>query len=90
MLRAGLTVKVSKSKEVSQPALFSGGKTIVTNKTSVDVSEKVAGLVLLLASPSVSDVVRLLNAVGTTLRDIIAILQAMKSVRALHADLQII
>ncbi len=88
--QGGLSIRISSSPEVSQPGAFSSGRTVVTDKSTVDVTEQKANLILLPASASVGDVVNALNAVGATPRDIMAILQAMKAAGALHADLQII
>lgn len=88
--QGGLSVKISSEKQVFQPNPFSGGQTAVTDKSTVDVNEPKANLILLPASTTVGNVVNALNAVGATPRDIIAILQAMKAAGALHADLQII
>jgi flagellar P-ring protein precursor FlgI len=88
--QGGLTIKINKSTEVSQPPPFSGGSTVVTQNTAVDVKEQQANLIVLPATSNVSDVVNALNAVGATPRDIISILQAMKAAGALHAELQLI
>ncbi len=88
--QGGLNIRISAAKDVSQPGAFSGGKTVVTDKSTVDVTEQKANLILLPPSASVGDVVEALNAVGATPRDIMAILQAMKAAGALHAELQII
>ena len=88
--QGGLTVKIGKTTDVSQPAPFSNGSTVVTNNTTVDVQEKPGHLVVLPPSSSVGDVVNALNAVGATPLDIISIIQAIKASGALHAELQII
>lgn len=88
--QGGLSIKITKSYDVSQPPPFSGGATVVTPSTNVNVKEDEAHLVTLPATANVSDVVNALNAIGATPRDIISILQAMKAAGALHADLQII
>ncbi|BBB91541.1 MAG TPA: flagellar basal body P-ring protein FlgI [Methylomusa anaerophila] len=87
--QGGLTVRISRQTDVSQPPPFSNGNTVVTTQTNVNVQEQPAGLIVLPAASSVSSVVRALNAVGATPRDVIAILQAIKAAGALHADLQI-
>ncbi len=87
--QSGLTVKIGQTTNVSQPPPFSGGDTVVTKDTTVDVKEQPAGLIELPASASVGDVVAALNAVGATPREVISILQAIKAAGALHADLQI-
>ena len=88
--QGSLTVKITSAKEVSQPPPFSGGTTVVTEKKDLTVEEQKANLIILPAASKVGDVVSALNAVGATSRDIIAILQAMKTAGALHADLQLI
>lgn len=87
--QGGLTVKVGKTTEVSQPPPLSGGSTVVTENRTVDVKEQPAPLVMLPAAASVSDLVAALNAVGATPRDVISILQAIKAAGALHAELQL-
>jgi len=88
--QGGLTIKIASDTNVSQPQTQTGGSTVVTKNTTVDVKEQHNNLILLPASSSVRDVVSALNAVGATPRDVISILQAIKSAGALHADLQLI
>lgn len=87
--QGGLSIRISKTQEASQPPPLSNGTTTTTQNTKVDVEEDKANVLLLPATASVGDVVNALNAIGATPRDIIAILQAMKAAGALHADLQI-
>lgn len=88
--QGGLTVKINKTTEVSQPPPLSGGSTVVTENKTVDVKEQPAPLIVLPAASSVSDLVAALNAVGATPREVISILQAIKAAGALHAELQLI
>ncbi|MGI6092365.1 MAG: flagellar basal body P-ring protein FlgI [Negativicutes bacterium] len=88
--QGGLSVKISKSYDVSQPPPFSGGDTVVVPETKVEVNEEEAYVMTLPATANVGDVVNALNAIGATPREIISILQAMKAAGALHAELQII
>ena len=88
--QGGLSIKITKDTEVSQPAPFSNGNTTTTSNTGITAKEGTKSMIVLPASTDVSDVVSALNAVGATPRDIIAILQAMKAAGAVHADLQII
>ena len=87
--QGGLSIRISKTQDISQPPPFSNGTTTTSENTKVDVEEDKANVLLLPATASVGDVVNALNAIGATPRDIIAILQAMKAAGALHADLQI-
>ena len=88
--QGGLTIKVQKTKNASQPEPFSYGTTIETRNENVEVKEDKASTLVLPATANVSDIVGALNAVGATPRDTISILQAIKAAGALHAELQLI
>jgi flagellar P-ring protein FlgI len=86
-----LSVEIKQSLEVSQPMPFSNrGQTVVTPDTQTTVREGRAPLQVLEAGVSIGQVVRALNALGVTPRDLISILQALKASGALQADLEII
>jgi flagellar P-ring protein precursor FlgI len=84
-----LTVQISNETAVSQPNPFSNGVTVAVPKQKVKVQEDSTHLIAIPASPTISKVVKALNALGVTPRDLIAILQSMKDAGALHADLEI-
>jgi flagellar P-ring protein FlgI len=67
-----------------------GGATVVTPDTDVGVAEENNRLVMIPRGRTVGDLVRALNAIGVTPRDLITILQSMKAAGALHAKLEII
>jgi flagellar P-ring protein precursor FlgI len=85
-----LSVRISTQQDVSQPAPLSGGQTTVTNQTEVNVQEGDAQLVTLEAGATLGDVVRALNLLGVTPRDIIAVMQALKAAGALRAEIVIL
>jgi len=85
-----LTIQVKTQLEVSQPGAFSKGQTVVVPQKDVSVDEQEARLMVLQSGVTVDEVVRALNSVGVTPRDLIAILQAIKAGGALQADLEII
>ncbi len=85
-----LTIQVKTQLEVSQPDAFSKGKTVIVPQEEVSVKEQEARLMVLQSGVTVDEVVRALNSVGVTPRDLIAILQAIKAGGALQADLEII
>lgn len=86
-----LSVRISTRFEVSQPnALARTGETAVVPNQQVDVREGTARLVSLDEGTTLDAVVRALNTLGATPRDIIAIMQALKAAGALHAELLII
>jgi flagellar P-ring protein FlgI len=86
-----LSVRISTKYQVSQPNPFSPqAETVVVPDEKVDVTEAEAKLVTLEEGATLDAVVRALNALGATPRDVIAILQAMKAAGALTAELVII
>jgi flagellar P-ring protein precursor FlgI len=86
----GLTVQISEEPRVSQPQPFSNGKTVVTPSTEVQVQEKKGSLALVGSGVSIAEVVKGLNAIGVSPRDLITILQTIKAAGALQAELEII
>jgi len=84
-----LSVRISTKFEVSQPNPLAQGQTAVVPQEKVDVSEGAAQLVALPEGVTLDAVVRALNGLGATPRDIIAIMQALKAAGALRADLVI-
>ncbi|MBW1675896.1 MAG: flagellar basal body P-ring protein FlgI [Deltaproteobacteria bacterium] len=67
-----------------------GGNTVVTSETEVGIQEEKAGLHVIPRGSTLGELVRALNAIGVTPRDLITILQAMKAAGALQAELEII
>lgn len=81
-----LTLEVNERYRVSQPrAPFGTGRTAVVPETTTTATEGSGELKLLPASASLSDVVKALNALGASPRDLIAILQALETAGALPA-----
>ena len=88
--QGNLTVRVTETPEVSQPAAFAGGQATVVPRTSIQVDdshEKRLGIIQ--GGVTLRDLVASLNALGIGPRDMISILQAIKSAGALQADLQV-
>jgi flagellar P-ring protein precursor FlgI len=90
ILHGPLTVEVETTEAVSQPQPLSQGETVVTPQTRVTATQAPVKNVSLKAGATVDDLVRALVATGSTPRDIIAILQALKAAGAIEADLEII
>ena len=83
-----LSVKIATKYNVSQPApLAKNGQTVVTPDTDVEVKEGSGQIVSLEEGTTLQAVVKALNALGATPRDIIAILQALSAVGALRAEI---
>jgi flagellar P-ring protein precursor FlgI len=85
-----LSVRISTRLDVSQPAPLAQGQTTVVPQTRLDVEEGDNKLIALDAGTTLTDVVRALNGLGATPRDIIAIMQALKAAGALRAELVIL
>ncbi len=83
-----ITINIASTLDVSQPQPFSkNGTTVVTPRTTTDVTENKTGMVALPELPTVEKVAQSLNALGVTPRDMMAIFQAMKQAGALQAEL---
>ena len=67
-----------------------GGATVVTPESEVTVKEEGNRLLLVPKGRTIGELVRALNAIGVTPRDLITILQAIKAAGALQAELEII
>jgi flagellar P-ring protein precursor FlgI len=85
-----LSVVISTAPVISQPGPLSSGQTVSTQVSQIDINKEPGKVVPLPAGASLSDVVKALNAIGTTPQDLLAILQAMKAAGALRADLEVI
>ena len=81
-----LTVRITETPVASQPAPFSGGKTVVLPNTNIDTDES-GGQFRIIGGTTLKSLVRGLNAIGLKPTGIIAILQAIKSAGALQAEL---
>ena len=86
-----LSIQVNTQENVSQPLPFSRtGDTVVTSDRELIVEEGSNPLFLVESGVSIGEVVRALNALGVSPRDLIAIFQALKAAGALQAELEII
>jgi flagellar P-ring protein FlgI len=86
-----LSVRISTRYAVSQPSPFARtGETVVVPEEQVEVTEGDNKLIALEEGVTLDAVVRALNALGATPRDIIAIMQALKAAGALRAEVVII
>jgi len=88
--QGNLTVTVTERPEVSQPGPFSNGQTAVVPRTSISVDESSKNrMAVLKSSVSLRELVDGLNALGVGPRDLITILQAIKSSGALQAEIEV-
>jgi flagellar P-ring protein precursor FlgI len=82
-----LSVTISATNQVSQPAPFARGETVVVQNQDVTAVEE-SGNLTLIEGVTIGELVRGLNAMGVTPRDLISILQAIRVAGALSADLE--
>ena len=94
MSHGNLTIRIQTDFNVSQPGSpligNAAGETVVTPDVSADVDEEPGRVIQVDRSITLGDLVRALNSVGVTPRDLVAVLTAAKAAGALQADLQMI
>jgi len=86
-----LSLVIKETPKVSQPAPFSRtGETVTVPRTDLKVEEEVRRLTVMSEGATIGEVIRALNTLGVTPRDLIGILQSIKAAGALQAELTII
>ncbi len=85
-----ITVDIQSKPVISQPEPFSGGETIYTQESRININDEKARVVHLKGAVYISDVAKALNNIGATPRDIIANFKALKKAGALRAELIIL
>ena len=93
VIHGSLSIQVITRYEVSQPTVapFKGnaGPPVVVPNTTVNVNDAPAQSMRLDEGANVEELVAGLHAIGTTARDVVAILQAIKAEGGLQADLEV-
>lgn len=89
--QGNLTVTISETPEVSQPEPFSEtGRTVVVPRTQIMVDDQSDNrLAIVQGGVSLQQLVDGLNALGIGPRDLISILQAIKTAGALQAEIEV-
>jgi flagellar P-ring protein precursor FlgI len=90
ILHGALSVEIQTNLLVSQPNPLSTGTTEVVPQQTVSAKEEAAKNVTLKEGATVDELVRALTAIGSTARDIIAILQSLQASGSLQAELEVI
>ncbi len=85
-----LSVTISSTPVISQPAPLSQGQTVVAERADIQIKQDGGALMQVAGGASLADVVKALNALGANPGDLLAILQALKAAGALRADLEVI
>ena len=88
LAHGGLTIEIKTEFQVSQPLPFAPKKaeTVVVPKEQVKAEEK-KGYLMEVQGATIGELIKALNALGVTPRDLVAILQAIKAAGSLKAEL---
>jgi len=89
--QGSLTIRITETPQVSQPGPFAEvGTTTTVDRTNIEVDEgEERQLTVLRPSVSLQELVNGLNALGIGPRDMITILQAIKTAGALQAEIEV-
>ncbi len=85
-----MTVTITNTNQVSQPGALSDGETVATQQSDIDVAQGDNRMFLFNTGVSLDQIVRAVNQVGASPGDLVAILESLKQVGALSADLIVI
>lgn len=85
-----LTVVINTEPVISQPNPLAGGSTVVAQRSQIELNQGGGALQVVRGGASLADVIKGLNTLGANPQDLLSILQAMKAVGALRAELEII
>jgi flagellar P-ring protein FlgI len=91
ILHGNLSIQVTTQFEVSQPPPFSNsGETKVVPQTQVQAQESPLQILQLKEGATVDELIRGLQTMGVTARDVVSILQSIKAAGALNAELEVL
>lgn len=85
-----LSIVISAASTISQPAALSLGQTVVVQSAQIEIQKEPGQVLLLPRAAMLTDLVKALNSLGITPQDLLAVLQALKAVGSLRAELEII
>ena len=83
--QGSLNVRIDTIFDVSQPAPFSKGQTVIVPNSAITVDEKTAQVATLAPNTTVQDLAKMFQALQLKPKDIISILRALKTQGALKA-----
>jgi flagellar P-ring protein precursor FlgI len=89
LAHGNLNISIRSEAEVSQPNALAAGETTTVNNSDINIGEDVNALQIVGGEVTLGDLVKGLNALGASPRDLISIFSALKRAGALHADLEI-
>ena len=85
-----LTVTITNTVDVEQPLAFSDGTTAENVQSDIEVTEEGSRMFRFPQGVTLSEIVRAVNQVGASPGDLVAILESLKQVGALSAELIVI
>lgn len=85
-----LSITIKDHETVSQPNPLAQGQTVTLKESSIEIKEDESKVILVPEASTIGELVRALNAIGVTPRDLISIFQSIKASGALQANLVII
>jgi flagellar P-ring protein precursor FlgI len=88
--QGSLAIQIGTTLAVSQPLPYSRGETVVVPQKDVTASENQKNLVVIPDNANVDDLVRALNGLGVTPKEMVSIFQALKASGALQAELELL
>ena len=87
LAHGNLNISIRTENEIVQPNALAGGQTAEVSNVDINVGEEVESLRIVGGEVTLGDLVKALNAIGATPRDLIAIFTALKAAGALNAEL---
>ena len=85
-----MTVTITNTTDVDQPPAFSGGETAQNVQSDIEVTAEDKRMFRFPEGVTLSEIVRAVNQVGASPGDLVAILESLKQVGALSAELIVI
>ncbi len=85
-----LTVTVTESTNVNQPNALSNGRTVATPQSQIDAQATGSRMFKFQGGATLDQIVKAVNDIGAAPGDLIAILEALKQVGALQAEMEVI
>lgn len=86
-----ITIRVNETPEVSQPNSFTAVQQATTvERSDINIKEENSAFVVLNSGVTLQELVKALNAMGATPKDLISILRSIKAAGAIQADIEVI
>jgi flagellar P-ring protein precursor FlgI len=87
--QGNLTITIATTNDIVQPNALARGRTALQSNSTVNATEKGRQLTFVAGAATLASVVRALNALGVSPRDLISIVQALRTSGSLQADLEL-